>query len=100
MVKTIAFSLLTCLFTFSLTTFAQETTAGIQGTVKDAQGGVIPAATVGVTSPALIGKKSVSTDAGGFYHIEQLPPGVYMVNVTAPGMSPQTQSNLRLDTGT
>ena len=36
--------------------FAQETTAGIQGTVKDAQGGTVPGTTVEVTSPALIGK--------------------------------------------
>src|SRR5258708_477908 len=44
---------------------AQETTAGIQGTVKDAQGRTVPGATVEVTSPAVIGKKEVKTDSTG-----------------------------------
>jgi hypothetical protein len=39
------------------TAVAQETTAGIQGTVKDQQGAVVNGATVEVTSPSLIGKK-------------------------------------------
>ena len=38
---------------------AQETTAGLQGTVKDSSGGAIAKATVEVTSPALIGVKKV-----------------------------------------
>src|SRR6266480_304575 len=52
--------------------FAQETTAGIQGTVKDAQGGTVPGATVEVTSPALIGKKEVKTDSTGVYRFSLL----------------------------
>jgi hypothetical protein len=77
----------------------QETTAGVQGTVKDPQGGVIPGASVEVSGPALIGKKTATTDGGGFYHIEQLPPGVYTIVVSAPAFSPQTQTNLQLTTG-
>src|SRR6266699_6464442 len=83
----------------SLPGVAQETTGGIQGTVKDPQGAVVPAATVEVTSPALIGKKSATTDAGGFYHFEQLPPGIYSINVNAPGFAPQTQGSLQVTTG-
>jgi len=78
---------------------AQETTGGIQGTVKDPQGAVIPGASVEVTSPALIGKKTATTDSGGYYHFEQLPPGIYSVSVNAPGFGPSTQSNLELKTG-
>src|SRR6266581_5072578 len=79
--------------------FAQETTGGIQGTVKDPQGAVIPGATVEVSSPALIGKKTATTDSGGFFHIEQLPPGIYSITVKAAGFAPATQNNLELRTG-
>jgi hypothetical protein len=41
--------------------FAQETTAGIQGTVKDPQGLVVSKATVEVTGSKLIGAKKVET---------------------------------------
>src|SRR5215471_9046816 len=79
--------------------FGQETTGGIQGTVKDPQGAVVPGATVDVGSPALIGKKTTTTNSSGFYHIEQLPPGVYSITVTAAGFAPQSQTNLQLNAG-
>ena len=91
----VSMALLVC----SLVAFGQETTAGIQGTVKDPSGAVIPGVNVEVTSPALIGKKSAVTDAGGYYRIEQLPPGVYNIIVNASGFGPQTQSGLQLSTG-
>ncbi len=45
--------------------FAQETTAGIQGLVKDPSGAVIAGANVEVTSPALLGARKVTTDQSG-----------------------------------
>src|SRR2546426_4339372 len=99
MSKRICLALLICVLAFSGSASAQETTGGIQGTVKDPQGAVIPGATVEVTSPALIGKKTVTTDSGGYYHFEQLPPGTYSVNVTVPGFGSQTQGNLPLNAG-
>ena len=53
---------------------AQETTAGIQGTVKDSSGAVIPKASVEVTSPALIGVKKMDTDQG-YFRFANLPKG-------------------------
>src|SRR5215831_774760 len=79
--KRICLGLLIYVLMFSIRVSAQETTGGVQGTVKDPQGAVIPGATVEVTSPALIGKKTATTDSGGFYHFEQLPPGVYSITV-------------------
>src|SRR6266566_6642997 len=99
MSKRISFAVLICVLACSWSASAQETTGGIQGTVKDPQGAVIPGATVEVSSPALIGKKSATTDAGGFYHFEQLPPGIYSINVNAPGFAPQTQGSLQVTTG-
>src|SRR5690349_17677528 len=60
--------LLTILLALSSSVFGQETTGGIQGTVKDSTGAVIPNATVEVTSPSLIGVKTAETDNGGYFH--------------------------------
>src|SRR5215831_8623034 len=97
--RTICLGVFISLLVFSLVAFGQETTAGIQGTIKDPQGAVIPGATIEATSPSLIGKKSAVTDAGGYYRIEQLPPGVYSVTVNAPGFAPQAQTGMQLTTG-
>jgi outer membrane receptor protein involved in Fe transport len=64
--------------------FAQETTAGLEGTVKDSTGALIPKATVEVTSPALIGSKKEATEQGHF-RFSNLPPGVYAITATAQG---------------
>src|SRR5579863_9548848 len=59
----------TLLFSFLLVAnvFAQETTGGLQGTVKDPTGAVVPKATIEVTGSALGGAKSLETDASGYY---------------------------------
>jgi hypothetical protein len=79
--------------------FAQETTAGLQGTIKDPQGLVVPKATVEVSGPALIGTKKTETDAYGYYRFANLPPGEYTMTVTAANFSTLKQTGLRLDTG-
>ena len=84
---------------FVATTFAQETTAGLQGTVKDPQGAVVSKATVEVTSPTLIGVKKLETDASGYYRFSNLPPGVYTITVTAQGFRTLKQSGLNLEVG-
>src|SRR5437762_3097110 len=73
---------------------AQETTAGIQGVVRDASGGTVAGATVEVTSPNLIGNRRVQTDEGGNYRIAALPPGTYTMTVTAKGFRTSRQGNL------
>lgn len=71
---------------------AQETTAGVQGTVKDSSGALVPRASVTVNSPALIGTKQVETDAGGYFRFANLPPGAYTVMATAAGFRTYKQS--------
>src|SRR5215510_3594496 len=97
--KQVAFGLLICMMLLSLAAFGQETTGGIQGTVRDPQGAVVPGATIEVTSPALLGKRSQTSDAGGFYHFANLQPGLYSVTVASTGFSNQTQSNLQITVG-
>lgn len=79
--------------------FGQETTAGFQGTVKDATGGGIPNATLEVTSPALIGARKVNTDNEGNYRFAALPPGTYVVTVTAKGFRTTKQGGIDLTVG-
>ncbi|MBI3698790.1 MAG: TonB-dependent receptor [Acidobacteria bacterium] len=79
--------------------FAQETTAGFQGSVKDPSGAVVPNATIEVSSPALIGTRTVQTDAAGNYRFAALPPGEYAMTVTAPGFRTYKQTGIQLSAG-
>src|SRR4051812_44510815 len=78
---------------------AQETTAGIQGTVKDSSGGVVPKATVEVTSPSLIGVKTADTDQAGYFRFVNLPPGTYTLTVKATGFRTSKQADIPLEVG-
>ena len=64
---------------------AQETTGGLQGTVKDPSGAVVPRAQVAAKGSSLVGTKEVETDGSGYYHFANLPPGDYSLTVTAAG---------------
>jgi Carboxypeptidase regulatory-like domain/TonB dependent receptor len=66
---------------------AQETTGGLQGTLRDPSGAVVPGATVTVTANSLVGTKSVETDSSGYYRFANLPPDTYTITVTAKGFS-------------
>ncbi|HEY2014272.1 MAG TPA: TonB-dependent receptor [Bryobacteraceae bacterium] len=79
--------------------FAQETTAGIQGVVKDPTGASIPNATIEVSGTTLIGTRKVQTDDAGNYRIAALPPGLYTMTVTAAGFRTYKQGNIDLTVG-
>lgn len=70
-----------------------EQTGRIRGVVSDATSGArLPAATVTVNSPDLIGgARATLTDDAGRYDIGNLPPGQYTVEVSYPGMVPATR---------
>src|SRR5271157_3202201 len=67
--------------------WARETTGGLQGTVKDPSGAVVPGAKVVVTGTALVGSKELETDGSGYYRFANLPPGKYTIMVTMAGFS-------------
>jgi IMP dehydrogenase/GMP reductase len=67
---------------------ASAQSGAIAGQVTDTTGAVLPGVTVEASSPALIsGMRSVVTDGGGRYSIEQLVPGTYAVKFTLAGFS-------------
>src|SRR6516225_4442379 len=65
----------------------QETTGGLQGTVKDPSGAVLPNAKVVVTTSTLVGEKTANTDASGYFRFANLPPGDYTITITANGFA-------------
>src|SRR5689334_6933438 len=72
-------------FLILIPAYGQETTAGFQGMVKDPTGAGIPNATLEATGPTLLGARKVQTDDGGNYRFAALPPGSYIVTVSAKG---------------
>ena len=87
------------LLLFAATVFAQETTAGLQGTVKDPSGAVVANAQVVVTGNTLVGDKTYKTDSNGYYRFANLPPGVYAISVKAEGFSTLKKEGLVLEVG-
>src|SRR5579871_5257649 len=69
---------------FSIVTFAQYR-AGIQGSVLDAQGDTINAATVTLTNKETGRVVTVTTDASGVFNFLSLAPGHYSISASANG---------------
>ncbi|MCU1284034.1 MAG: TonB-dependent receptor, plug [Acidobacteriales bacterium] len=97
--RALHFGCLIVLIALSVSSWAQETTGGIQGTVKDPQGAVISGAKVTITGSALIGTKTATTDSAGTYRFTQLPPGTYQIDVTATGFGNNKLSGVKLEVG-
>ena len=84
-----------CLFVLTGSAFGQETTGGIEGTVKDAAGAVVPnvsltittaSGTAAGTTTTGIGagfRRVITTNGDGFFRALQVPPGTYDVVTTA-----------------
>jgi hypothetical protein len=81
------------------TAFAQEQTGGIQGTVKDSSGGVLPGVTVEARNVSAAGVQTAVTDEKGVYRFPALPPGTYEVTATLQGFNPAKVGNAALVLG-
>ena len=79
--------------------FAQETTGGLQGTVKDASGAVVAGAHVVVTGTNLIGNKALDTDSSGYYRFANLPLGNYSIVVSAKNFKTVKREGIPIDMG-
>ena len=98
--RSVAFLLVAaCLLQPSLAS-AQGMSGDLIGTVKDAQGGVLPGATVRVSSPALIGGTVTSTtNEKGQLRFQALPPGVYTLDVELKGFAPYRVPDVSVGAG-
>src|SRR4029453_1551063 len=76
---------------------ASAQTSTINGTVRDASGGVLPGVTVEVSSPALIEKtRTTVTSGSGTYSILALRPGTYSVKFELPGFATVVREGVEL----
>jgi hypothetical protein len=83
-------AVLTILLSISICGRAQSVTGSqVNGTVTDSTGAVVPGANVTVTNPATGVVYRAVTDGLGAYHVTDLPPGRYTMDVTKAGFATQ-----------
>ena len=73
---------------------SQATTAEINGRITDAQGGVLPGATVTVKNSNTGYSREVIANEEGLFSIPLLPPGEYEVSISLAGFSTVTRKAL------
>jgi hypothetical protein len=84
----------------ALATIAQVTTAGINGTVEDSTGRVVPGATVTATNNATNQARVVTSGSNGSFSITNLQPGRYTLSVEASTFSRSVIKDIELNVGT
>ena len=85
---------------FPRVTVAQGVTGALIGTVKDAQGGVLPGAAVRVSSPALIGgPATLTTNEKGQLRFPALPPGSYVIDIEMQGFATYHEEDIGIGAG-
>ena len=76
-----------------------QSTAQINGTVKDQTGAVLPGVEIKVTQLATGGVRDALTDETGSYTLASLPIGPYMLEATLPGFRTYVQTGIVLQVG-
>jgi hypothetical protein len=76
---------------------AQFDRAQVSGTVRDAQGGVVPGATVVVTNNQTQTARTTVSDQSGFFTVPNLTPGRYDVSAELQGFKKSLRQNVQLD---
>ena len=85
---------LTFIFCFSALAFGQETTGGIEGTIKDPNGAVVPNASVTVKSTGTTAgfSRTLNANAEGYFQVQNVLPGTYDVTAEGNGFKNRTTS--------
>lgn len=94
--KTSFLALLIVLST-ALATTAQERFGAIEGTITDANGAVVPNASVVVNGAAF--NRTVTANGDGYFRIQQVPPGTYSVEVSAANFDKVTLNDVLVSLG-
>ncbi|HEU4479773.1 MAG TPA: carboxypeptidase regulatory-like domain-containing protein [Pyrinomonadaceae bacterium] len=77
---------------------AQQARGSLRGTIKDELGAAIVGATVTIIDPSGTAKTAV-TNGEGVYSVAALPPGKYIVIVSAQGFAPSDEAEVDLAAG-
>lgn len=84
-------------FLFPLGINAQVITASLQGVVRDPSGAVIPGASVTVRNTGTNAVVHLTTGRDGFFLAPSLPPGPYVVTITAKGFKTVVSNTITLE---
>lgn len=76
---------------------AQRFTANVRGTVTDASGATVEAATVTIQNTATGFNRTVGTNAVGLYTFADLPVGIYSISVEFPGFKTALVTDIELN---
>ena len=72
---------------FGTLAFAQSATSSLHGTIADAKGAMVAAATVTLSNKSTGFSRTVKTDDQGAYQFLEVPPSTYVMTVTAAGFA-------------
>src|SRR3954469_23825112 len=78
---------------------AQSGQGSLRGYVRDEQGGVLPGVTVTATSPALLAAVVAVSDSAGYYRLNNLPPGTYVVAADLTGFAAYKREGILMRAG-
>jgi hypothetical protein len=80
------------LLTVSLMTMtaAAQGTSSVRGTIRDAQGSVVPKATITLNNPSINLTRTMQSGPTGNFAFDFVPPGHYLVHIEAPGFKKTT----------
>ncbi len=79
--------------------FAQGNLGAIRGTILDATGASLPAASIVITSESTGAVRTLTTSDAGFYSVDALTPGLYSLRVTHDNFSQVTVQHIQVDPG-
>ncbi len=89
--------LLFLFFCGSIIVHAQVESGKIVGTVKDASGAIVSAATVTVTETQTNAEMKIATNNAGEYVVTELKPGIYTVKAERAGFKTAVEAPFKLD---
>jgi hypothetical protein len=93
--------IITCLALTAGAAFSQSQAVNgtIEGTIKDASGGLLPGVTVTIHNTDTGAERVVVTDANGLYRAPLLPLGTYKVSAELAGFKKYEQTNIPIVAG-
>jgi len=84
---------------FCVAAAAQVTTGRIQGTITDAQGGVIPGAEIKIINKVTGQTLDTLSNELGFWAFPSMASATYTVTVSLPGFKTTSVDNVKVDAG-
>lgn len=92
-------SLVSATMLLAISVWGQTPTGIAQGTVTDATGGLVAAASVTLKNVDTNESRDLRTDSNGHYIVPFLTPGIYSMTAQASGFRTVTQENVKIDIG-